>query len=145
MSKENFVQVRDVMSPNVETIDGLSTVADAIEHMQEKRFGALIVDRRDKSDEYGLVTVQDIAKDVIEPDRNPNRVSIYEIMEKPVLTVHSDMNIRYAIRLLERVGELRALVIDNNEAVGIITMLDMVLRYQDFYHADEEKGGSEKG
>lgn len=126
-----YVKVRDVMTLDIETIEGLATVDVAIAHMTEKRFGALIVERRDESDEYGLVTVQNIARSVIEPNLAPARVSIYEIMEKPVLTVHGDMNIRYAIRLLERVNQLRALVIDNNEAVGIVTMLDMVTRYMD--------------
>ena len=120
------------MTPHVETVEGLKTVDVAIKHMREKRFGALIVARRDESDEYGLVTVQNIARMVIEPDLSPERVSIYEVMDKPVLTVHGDMNIRYAIRLMERVDQLRCLVIDaNNEAIGIVTMLDMVTRYMD--------------
>jgi CBS domain-containing protein len=133
MSKETrkYVKVRDVMTTNIETIEGLETVDVAIKQMREKKFGALIVSKRDESDEYGLVTVQDIARHVIEPDLSPDRVSIYEIMEKPVLTVHGDMNIRYAIRLMERVDQLRCLVIDNNEAVGIVTMLDMVTHYMD--------------
>ena len=126
-----YVKVRDVMTPHVETIDGLETVDTAIKHMRDHRFGALIVSRRDESDEYGLVTVQNIARNVIEPNLSPERVSVYEIMEKPVLTVHGDMNVRYAIRLMERVDQLRCLVIDNNEAVGIVTMLDMVTRYMD--------------
>ena len=86
---------------------------------------------------YGFITVQAIARHIIEPDRSPDRVNVYEIMEKPVLTIHGDMNIRYAIRLLEHVNQLRALVIDGNEAVGIITMLDMVLRYLDFQRSDQ--------
>lgn len=133
MSKPSkpYVKVSDVMTPHVETIDGMATVDTAIDQMREKRYGALIVARRDESDEYGLVTVQNIARHVIEPDLAPERVNIYEIMEKPVLTIHCDMNIRYAIRLLEQVGQLRALVIKDNEAVGIITMLDMVTRYLD--------------
>ncbi len=133
MSKPSkfYVKVSDVMTPHVETIDGLTTVDIAIAQMRDKRYGALIVARRDESDEYGLVTVQNIARSVIEPDLSPDRVNVYEIMEKPVLTIHCDMNIRYAIRLLEQVGQLRALVIRENQAVGIITMLDMVTRYLD--------------
>lgn len=140
-SPKPYVKVRDVMTPHVKTIEGLATVDDAIKHMQEHKFGAAIVARRDESDEYGFITVQEIARQVIEPDRCPTRVNVYEIMEKPVLTVHADMNIRYAIRLLERVNQLRALVTDNNAAVGVVTILDMVLKYQDFYHGpakDEE-------
>jgi len=133
MSKETekFIKVSDVMTPRVETIEGLETIDTAIRQMREKGFGSLIVAKRDESDEYGLVTVQHIARHVIEPNLAPERVSVYEIMEKPVLTVHRDMNIRYAIRLMERLGELRCLVIHDGEAVGIVTMLDMVTHYMD--------------
>lgn len=128
---KKYIKVRDVMTPELETIDGLATVADAIRHMKDKHYGALIVDKRDESDEYGFVTVQGIAQKVIEKNLSPERVSVYEIMRKPVLTVHGDMNIRYAIRLLEQVNQLRALVIDDGKAVGIVTMYDMVIHYID--------------
>lgn len=134
--QKKVITVREVMTSGVEMIGGLATIEDAIRMMKERKFGALIVDRRDKHDEYGLISVQNIARDVIEPNLAPERISVYEVMEKPVITFHGDMNIRYAIRLLERVGQLRALVIDNGEAVGIVTMLDMVLRYIDLHDTE---------
>ena len=131
MSTKKYDKVRDVMKPKVEFIDGLATVAEAIKKMRENGFGSLIVAKRDESDEYGFVNVQAIARLVIEPNLSPERVSVYEIMEKPVLSVHGDMNIRYAIRVLERANQPFALVIDNNNAAGLVTLLDMVLRYID--------------
>jgi CBS domain-containing protein len=38
-------------------------------------------------------------------------------------------NIRYAIRLLSRYGETRAIVTDDGQAVGFVTLADMVLHY----------------
>lgn len=132
MSKnEKIVRVKDVMTQHVETIDGLATVAEAITHMKDKHYGALIVDKRDDGDEYGFVTVQNIARKVIEKNLAPERVHVYEIMSKPVLSVRCDMNIRYAIRLLEQVDHNRALVIDDGKATGIVTMYDMVMHYMD--------------
>jgi len=128
---EKFSRVRDVMTQELETIDGLASVAEAIQHMKTKRYGALIVEKRDESDEYGLVTVQSIARNVIEKDLSPERVSIYEIMRKPVLSVHSEMNIRYAIRLLDQVDQMQALVIEDGKAIGIVTVYDMVIHYMD--------------
>ncbi len=52
-------------------------------------------------------------------------------MNKPVLSVRPDMNIRYAIRLLEQINHIRALVIKDGKAVGIVTMYDMVIHYMD--------------
>jgi len=129
--KKSYIQTRDVMVPQLDTIEGMATVAEAISIMKEKRHGALIVNKRDESDEYGFVTVQEIAREVIEKNLSPDRVNIYEIMKKPVLTVHADMNIRYAIRLLDQVNQQRALVIEHGKAVGIITMYDMVVHYMD--------------
>ncbi len=127
--KKEYTRVRDVMTPEVETIDGLASIAEAIDHMKKKRYGALIVNKRDESDEYGFVTVQGIARNVIEKNLSPERMHVYEIMRKPVLTVHGDMNIRYAIRLLDQVSQGRALVIDDGKAVGIVTVYDMVIHY----------------
>lgn len=131
MNIKKYEKVREIMAPKVEIIDGLATVADAIQKMRENGFGSLIVAKRDEGDEYGFVNVQAIARLVIEPNLSPERVSVYEIMEKPVLSVRGDMNIRYAIRVLERANQLRALVIDDNKAVGMVNLLDMVLRYID--------------
>lgn len=128
---KDYIRVSDVMTRDVETIDGLASVEEAMIHMQEKHYGALIVAKRDESDEYGFITVQGIARGVIEPNLSPSRVNIYQIMSKPVLTVHADMNIRYAIRLLEQVDQGRALVIEDGEAIGIVTMYDMVVHYLD--------------
>ncbi len=129
--KKKYIKVRDVMTPQLETIDGLATVAEAIQSMKEKNYGALIVDKRDESDEYGFITVQGIARKVIEHDLAPERVHVYEIMRKPVLSVHADMNIRYTIRLLEQVNHSRALVIEKGKALGVITMYDLVMHYMD--------------
>jgi predicted transcriptional regulator len=131
MNIKKYDKVREVMKPTVEFIDGLATVADAIKKMRDNGFGSLIVAKRDESDEYGFVNVQSIARLVIEPNLSPDRVSVYEIMEKPVLSVRGDMNIRYAIRVLERANQPFALVIDGNNAAGLVTLLDMVLRYID--------------
>jgi CBS domain-containing protein len=133
MSKAEYVPVRDVMTPNVEMIDGLTTITDALKNMRANQISALIVERRGEEDEYGILTVKDIAEHVIEPDQSPDRVNAYEIMDKPVLSIDVKMNIRYAIRLLTRFDLSRALVLENGEAVGVVTLRDMVLRYMETY------------
>jgi len=133
MTRKKYVPVRDVMTTDIEMIDGLTTVADALEQMRAKQISSLVVQRRDESDEYGLLTVHDIAREVLVPDLAPERVNAYEIMKKPILSVHADMNIRYAIRLLSRFSVSRALVLEHGEAVGIVTLRDLVLRFSEFH------------
>jgi len=129
MTDQPYVSVRDVMSPAPTTIDGLAPVSDAIAIMREKDLSSLVIDKRHKGDEWGLIVVHDIAEKVIGLDRSPERVSVHEIMSKPVITVDSEMDIKYAIRLLARFGLSRALVEEKDELIGLVTLKDMVFRY----------------
>lgn len=129
MSEIDFTRVREVMTPAPTVIDGLATVAEAIELMREKDISSLVIDRRHEGDEYGLLVVTDIAERVVAEDRAPERTNVYEVMTKPVLTVDCEMDIKYAIRLLAQFGISRALVTRDGTLVGIVTMRDMVLRY----------------
>ena len=132
MSEKSYVKVEDVMSTTIATIDATATVQDAVVKMRDAGVSSLVAERRDASDEYGLVVVSDIAKHVIAENRSPERVNVYEIMSKPVLTVPKDMNIRYAVRLLVQFGLSRGLVVDEHRApVGIVTLRDLVLRHTD--------------
>jgi CBS domain-containing protein len=94
-----------------------------------KRVGAtcLIVKKRDEQDEYGMLLFSDIAKQVIAKDRAPERVNVYEIMAKPVITVRPDMSIRHCARLFEKFGISHAPVIDNEMVVGVVSYYLLVL------------------
>jgi signal-transduction protein with cAMP-binding, CBS, and nucleotidyltransferase domain len=129
MTDANFTKVRAVMTASPLMVDGLATIRDAMDLMRTKNVSSLVVDRRFEGDEYGIVVVQDIAKYVIADDRSPDRVNVYEVMSKPVLTVHAEMDIKYAARLLFRFGLSRGLVIEHNQAVGVVTLRDLVFRY----------------
>ncbi len=132
MTPVKYLPVRNVMTTDIEMIDGLTSVSDALERLRRKQISSLIIERRDDVDEYGLLTVHDIARGVLVPDLSPDRVSAYEIMTKPVLSIDVEMNVRYAIRLLTRFSVSRALVLEAGKAVGIVTLRDMVLRCADF-------------
>ena len=130
MNDTKIIKVGDVMTPEVRTIEGTQTVDKAIDMMRNSGVSSLVVDRRDEDDEYGMVVVSDIATKVIGPDKAPERVGVYEIMTKPVLSVSEDMDIRYAVRLLSQFGLSRAFVTDDHRNLkGIVTLRDMVLRH----------------
>ena len=137
MSEEKLVRVSDVMKSKFDMIDGKVTVADALKRMKHVETKTLIVDKRHNDDEYGIVLLSDIAKHVLAVDRSPDRVNVYEIMTKPVITVRPDMDIRYCARLFDRLGLSRAPVLDQGEVVGIVSFTDMILR--GFFRIDKEK------
>ncbi len=128
MNRPRQTRVEDVMTAEVHSIDGLATVSEAIALMQKHSVSSLVVNRRDDTDEIGMVVVSDIARNVIAPNRSPDRVNVYEIMSKPVLTLPSEMLARYAVRLLVRFDISRATVVDyDRNPVGIVTLRDLVL------------------
>jgi signal-transduction protein with cAMP-binding, CBS, and nucleotidyltransferase domain len=116
------------MITDYDMVDGMDTVQKALERMIHVETKSLIVKKRHENDEYGLVTLTDIARQVLAMDRAPERVNIYEIMTKPALTVSSTMDIRYCARLFGRFELTRAPVVDNREIVGIVSYADMVLK-----------------
>jgi len=132
MSERKIVRVRDVMKSRFDMINGRMTVDDALKAMQHVETKCLIVDKRHDDDEYGMVLLSDIAKQVLACDRSPERVNIYEIMSKPVISVRPDMDIRYCARMFEQFGLSRAPVIDERAVVGIVSFTDMVLKGFDF-------------
>ncbi len=126
--RRDVVRVRDVMKVNVDVVDGLTTVAQALRTMRHVDTKALIVDKRHENDEYGIVLLSDIARQVLARDRAPDRVNVYEIMAKPVLSVDPEMDIRYCARLFDRFGLSRAPVIEDGKVVGVVSYTDMVLK-----------------
>lgn len=128
MSEESEARIEDAMVTDLYRIDGLATVSEAIQMMKEHRVSSLVVERRDANDEMGLVEVADVAKEVIGLNRATDRVSVYEVMTKPVVTLPPGMLVRYAVRLLARLGLSRAVVVDEaRDAVGMVTLRDLVL------------------
>ncbi|MGD8589483.1 MAG: CBS domain-containing protein [Chromatiales bacterium] len=128
MSDQQPIRVRDVMKPHFDLVDGMDTVKTALENMLHVGTKSLIVKKRHAEDELGIVLLSDIARKVLAADRAPERVNIYEIMTKPVITVSPDMDIRYCARLFSRFDLSRAPVVEDGEVIGIISHTDMVLK-----------------
>lgn len=128
MTEPTIVRVRDVMKTNFDMVDGLASVADALREAKHLDTKCLIVNKRHRDDEFGIVLLSDIAKHVLAKDKAPERVNVYEIMTKPVVAVDPEMDIRYCSRLFENLGLGRAPVIDQGTVVGVVGYTDIVLR-----------------
>jgi len=126
--KKPIVRVREVMKKELDIVDGMTTVANAIRNMKFPETRTLIVDKRHEDDEYGVVMFRDIAKRVLAPDLSPDRINVYEIMSKPVLGVNPEMDVRYCTKLFDRFGLSRAPVIENGKIIGLVSYTDIVLK-----------------
>ena len=139
MEKRKLIRVSDVMKQDFDKVDGTDTVQSALQKMAHRESHLLIVNKRDKQDEYGVVLLADIAKKVIAKDRSPERVNIYEIMSKPIISVRASMDIRYCARLFDRFGLNIAPVKDEDtgELIGTVSYNDIVLK--GLIHLDDKE------
>lgn len=119
--------VREVMQPHFLMIDGLSTITEALKALKSNGATMLIVNKRDEHDEYGVVLLSDIAKQVLAKNRHPDRVNVYEIMSKPVISVSADMDVRYCSRLFNQFGLASAPVLEGGNVVGVVDYRGLVL------------------
>jgi predicted transcriptional regulator len=131
VNKLKFIKASEVMTQNFIRMDGMQTIREAIDAMKVNDTKVIIVNKRDQHDAYGILVLSDIAKQVLAKDRSPDRVNIYEVMAKPIVSVPPQMDIRYCARLFESFGLSYAPVIESEEILGLIGYRELVLHELD--------------
>lgn len=64
-----LILVEDVMQKEVPTIDGMTSAKEAATMMRASNVSELLVNKRNENDAWGIVTIMDMIKGVILPDR----------------------------------------------------------------------------
>ncbi len=128
MQRKRVIKARDVIHTDHLELDGLATIADALKAMKAADASVVIVKKRHEHDAYGILLLPDIAKKVLAKDRAPERVNVYEIMSKPVISLDPDMDVRHCARLFDRFGLSSAPVIENGVVLGIVTYNELVFK-----------------
>ena len=129
MNRSFYLPVKAVMTRDLQCIEGLATIQDALARMKAHHISSLIVERRNDEDEFGLLLVGDIARHVIARNRPAIRTNVYEVMIKPAPAVDADMNIKYAIRHMARLDLSHCIVLHGRELVGLVTLREMTMRF----------------
>ena len=127
-NNEPVVTVRECMNTRFDVLDDMQTIREALTSLQNPENKCAIVQKRDEHDEYGLLSLADVGRQVLAQGRSPDRVNVYEVAQKPVISVHADMDVRYCARLFERHRLPRAPVVENGEVIGIVAFTHLVMR-----------------
>lgn len=125
---KKVIQAQEVMHNNHVEIDGKATVQEAIALMKANNCDVLLVQKRDVSDALGIVLLADVVKKVIALDKAPERVNVYEIMSKPVISVEPELDVRYVARLFSRFGLSNAPVVDDGKVIGLVSYNELVFK-----------------
>ncbi len=121
-----YKTVRDIMMPEFKKIEGVTRVSEARDMMKREKINAVLIEPRNESDVYGILTLKDIARKVIAQRRKLHEAHVYEIMSKPVLSVPPDMPLPYAARHMTNFNVSYAMVLSNNQAIGLVSLNGIV-------------------
>jgi CBS domain-containing protein len=118
--------VKEIMKTEVVTVSPLATLREAMAIMSKHKVKSLVVERRDDSDAYGLLTYTAILRTIVAEEGDIDLINVYDVCSKPVITVPPGMDVRYVARLMAKNRLGRLVVLESGNMVGIITMNDIV-------------------
>ncbi|HHO64902.1 MAG TPA: CBS domain-containing protein [Epsilonproteobacteria bacterium] len=120
--------VKDIMTPKSKliTVSPMANVREALKLMREHKVRSVVVEKTSPSGAYGLVTFKNILQSIVAEDGDIDLLNVYDIANTPAISVSSELDIKYAARMMVTSSIKRLLVIDNNELFGILTMSDII-------------------
>lgn len=120
------MNVMEIMTKKLETIDADAPIYDAIEKMIDRRIRSLLVMPRDEKDVHGVITVRDIVGKALAQNLDLNKTKVSQIATKPLVCVDKAMDVEYAINLMSKFNISRVFVNDGKTIVGIVSLLDVM-------------------
>ena len=120
--------VEKVMTPieNLVMVSPMVTVREALELMKKHGVRSVIVEKNGVHGAYGLITFKNILQSIVSEDGDIDLLNVYDIATIPALSVSSQLETKYAAKMMVKQSIKRLLVLDNNELKGILTMTDIV-------------------
>jgi CBS domain-containing protein len=124
------MQLREVMTPDVEVIGSNIRLKDAAAKMKELDVGLMPVCDGEKL--RGLLTDRDITVRATAEGRDPLKTKVSEIMSADVVFCFEDQDVEEAINLMEVKQIRRMPILDRDKRlVGIVSLGDIAVRTGD--------------
>lgn len=115
--------VLDTKGHHVETTAPATTVLDAIQQMNAKRIGALVVVEDGLT--IGIFTERDVLVRVVARGCDPSRTHVGEVMTTKLVTVDLDTTVAEAMRIVTDQRCRHLPVIDGGQLRGLISAGDL--------------------
>jgi CBS domain-containing protein len=116
-------QVKDLMTPDVVTVDAGTPVVEAAKRMIQEEKGPLPV--VDAGRVVAIVTDRDLVSRVVAAGRDPNSVTVDEVATKDLVTAEPNLDLGEARRILAQHQLDRLLVVEGDRLVGILSEADI--------------------
>jgi len=116
--------VREAMTMNPIVCSKDITVSSALNLMDKKRVGSLLVVEDKKL--LGIFTEKDILKKIVMQKRNPDSTKVSEVMSTKLITIPPDEDIFDAAKIMLEKDIRRLPVVDKNNLLGLVTEKDLL-------------------
>lgn len=122
--------VKEICTPDVIYCTPETTAAAAARLMRERHVGDLVIVEGAEADPMpiGVITDRDLVVEVLAKERDPAKVSVGEIMRKPMVVAHASEDIQQALERMKVHGVRRIPVMDEHRRLAGIVCLDDLLR-----------------
>ncbi len=119
-------RVKDVMTPNPQTLSVSATVREAAEAMRANDIGTVIA-TNDQGRIAGILTDRDIAVRVVAEGRDPRATRIDDIASHDLVALSPDDPIDRAVEAMRERALRRLPVVQDGKVVGIVSLGDLAV------------------
>jgi CBS domain-containing protein len=123
--KERMMRARDIMTGSLTICSPLDSVAQAAQRMRQHNIGDVLV--VDEGKLVGIVTDRDIALRVTAKSRDPDRVTVHDVMSRRVLMGEPGWDLDQVAKTMGRHQIRRLPIAENGVPVGIVSLSDVAL------------------
>lgn len=123
--KTKEMRVRDLMHPDVKTVEERTTLLAAAKMMLDLGVSSLMIKPENEKDAYGIITRKDIVEEFVEEGVEGNGQLVEDVMTKPAIAINPELSIYHCQKMMQIVGVRRMPVVDGTALVGIISNSDI--------------------
>ena len=121
---------KDIVEKDFLTVSAGSTVLEGAQEMKKSRHGFAIIGTPEAPE--GIVTEWDIVAKVVAEGRDPQKVTMRDVMTTDLLSIEGGLGLSEVSRLMTERGVRRLLVKDKGRVIGFITSKTMLARMNEY-------------
>ena len=123
--------VNEYMVKAVKDIDASASVRDAAEKLDSFGIGSLLVKK--DTDYVGIVTEQEITRQLVAKNLDPNNTKVGDILNPDIDYIDQEETMSHAIAIM-REKRLRYLIVrDGKTVAGILSVKDLLAYYEKWF------------
>ncbi len=119
------MHIQDVMNTDLLTVDPEATLRKAAQRMSERNAGAALIVDSATGSYLGIITERDVLNSIA-AGQDPDRQRVADNATADIVTVPIDASLEQAMEKMTQGAFRHLLVVHGGDAVGLVSMRDLV-------------------